>query len=84
VLSEPSRWLANGCDLEKDILPVIRARAAKAPHGSIRSWGYFTQAVADAKAAREAPMPEGKKPAQSQGKTWHDEQEAALKYLFRK
>ncbi len=60
--SEQARWLEAGCDIEMDIIPTIRARTAKAPPGSIRSWSYFTQAVADAKAKRTAPMPEGHAP----------------------
>lgn len=59
MMSEPQRWIENGCDLELDILPTIKARAYKMRPGSIRSWSYFTQAVADAKAAREQPMPQG-------------------------
>jgi hypothetical protein len=58
VLSEPYRWLDAGCDLERDVLPTIKARSVNAPRGSIRSWSYFTQAVANAKAAREKAMPE--------------------------
>lgn len=59
MFSEQSRWLSGGCDIELDILPAIRARSAKAPPASIRSWSYFTQAVADARARRIAPMPSG-------------------------
>lgn len=64
VLSEPIKWLEAGCDLELDILPTIKARAHKIRPGSIKNWSYFTQAVADARANREAPMPPGEaKPA---------------------
>ena len=59
VLAEPFRWLDSGADLERIVLPAIRSRCATAKPGSIRSWGYFTQAVADAKATAEMPMPEG-------------------------
>lgn len=64
-MGEPIRWIESGCDLELDIVPTIKARAHKAPPRSIRSWTYFTQAVADAKAKRMAPMPAGNvRPAQ--------------------
>lgn len=60
VMSRPIAWLQDGCDVEADILPAIRAAAARASPQSIRSWKYFDQAVADAKARRIAPMPEGR------------------------
>lgn len=65
-MGEPIRWIESGCDLELDIVPTIKARAHKAPPRSIRSWSYFTQAVADAKAKRLTPMPVGNvKPGQA-------------------
>jgi hypothetical protein len=73
VLSEPIKWLESGCDLELDILPTVKARAHKLRPGSIKNWSYFTDAIADAKAAREAPMPKGSpgaataKPGKPQG-----------------
>lgn len=60
VLDRPLAWAEAGCDFEQDVLPAIRAAAARASPGSIRSWKYFDQAVADAKARRLAPMPEGR------------------------
>jgi len=62
ILSDPINWIESGCDLELDILPAVKARAHKMRPGSVKSWSYFTEAVADAKAAREAPMPEGRAP----------------------
>jgi hypothetical protein len=52
-------WIANGFDLELDIIPAVdaRARAAIRSGKKIHSWSYFAQAVADAKAARTKPMP---------------------------
>jgi hypothetical protein len=52
-------WIANGCDLEMDIVPAVdaRSRAAIRSGKKIHSWSYFAQAVADAKAARTKPMP---------------------------
>ena len=53
-LSEPLRWLENGFDLELDILSTlcaVRERKTKP-----RSWGYFSQAIADAHATRISPL----------------------------
>jgi len=68
--AEVGRWIAEGCDLMLDILPTVRAamhrRNGQGPPNSPR---YFAKAVADAKAARLAPMPEGQahaKPANTQ------------------
>ena len=42
---EVLRWLKAGCDLERDIVPVIEGLTAN-PRGSpIKSWAYFTTAV---------------------------------------
>ncbi len=53
--SPARRWLDQGCDLERDILPVIREWAARKP--DIRSLGFFTRYVLAAKAARTAVAP---------------------------
>lgn len=54
-LSDPLNWLANGCDLDADILPTLR-RVASGRTG-IRSWSYFSQAVFEARDRRLAPGP---------------------------
>ena len=59
VMGTVNSWIEQGCDLQKDILPAIRARAAKAAPGSIRSWSYFTQEVVTQKATRVTPLPKG-------------------------
>lgn len=47
-------WLKVGYDLELDVLPVIAERTAK-PRGSpIRTWDYFSQAIAARHAKRIA------------------------------
>ncbi len=47
-------WLAAGYDLELDVLPVVADRTAK-PRGSpIRTWDYFSQAIAARHAKRIA------------------------------
>lgn len=47
-------WLKSGYDLELDALPVIAERTAK-PRGSpIRTWEYFSQAIAARHARRVA------------------------------
>lgn len=43
-------WLDQGCDLERDILPVIREWTGR--KADIRSLGFFTRYVLAAKAAR--------------------------------
>lgn len=42
--------LDQGMNLEEDILPVIRSRRRP----NIRSWAFFTQAILDARATRQA------------------------------
>jgi hypothetical protein len=54
-------WLAADYDLEFDVLPVIAERTAK-PRGSpIRTWEYFSQAIAarNAKRIAQAARPKG-------------------------
>lgn len=53
---EPRAWLANGCDLEADVIPALQAVAARPRRAKIVSWQYFTQAVAEARAARLEPL----------------------------
>lgn len=59
ILDRPQAWAREGCDLYLDVLPAVRAVAARASLRSVRSWKYFDRAVADAKARRLAPMPQG-------------------------
>lgn len=47
-------WLAEGFDLEADILPVIRQRTERMRGGPIRTWAYFTQPIRSAHEARTA------------------------------
>lgn len=57
ALNEPRMWLEQGCDLERDIIPTLTA-AGKKHHGKrIRSWGFFTAMIAEAKARRERGLP---------------------------
>lgn len=69
ALSRPEidRWLAAGCDLLADILPVITARTAAPRPEPIRSWAYFTAAVLAAKARRETPLPHQTEDADEDG-----------------
>jgi hypothetical protein len=55
-LAEPIRWLENGFDLELDIVPTIRSRAHKQRPRTIRAWSFFTEAISEAKAARQRPL----------------------------
>lgn len=60
-LQRPLAWLQAGCDLEKDILPTIKAVAdrqlQKLGQGCIGTWGYFDNPVMQAKAERLKPLP---------------------------
>ncbi|MDT8855001.1 hypothetical protein RNZ50_08210 [Paracoccaceae bacterium Fryx2] len=47
-------WLAAGYDLEADILPVLKARTLRKREDPIRTWAYFTPAVAKRHAQRVA------------------------------
>jgi uncharacterized protein YdaU (DUF1376 family) len=58
-------WLAAGCDLEADVLPIIRARTAQARASPITTWSYFERAVIDARDRRLA-MPPPPDPARFQ------------------
>lgn len=59
AVSEIHGWLADGADLELDILPAIRitAKRAKARGSVVRGWGFFGQAVAERRLARLAGLP---------------------------
>lgn len=62
VVEVPRNWLAAGCDLELDILPIMRAMTAGKAPNSVSSWKYFEQAIMNAKAARLAPVADGQAP----------------------
>jgi hypothetical protein len=47
-----AEWIEEGLDLELDVVPVIRARTARARASPIRSWEYFTEAIRRAHARR--------------------------------
>lgn len=53
----PESWIEKGWDLEGLILPAIRDRCAKAAPGSIHSWKFFEDAIAQRKAEIEKPLP---------------------------
>ena len=53
VMSTPLSWIKSGADLQLDILPTLKAKAANRPKGSVMAWAYFTAAVMEAKARRE-------------------------------
>jgi DNA-binding transcriptional ArsR family regulator len=46
------RWLEQGHDLERDILPILRVRTARPGSRPITSWAYFDKAVAERHARR--------------------------------
>jgi len=45
------------CDLYADILPVIEARASRSKPNTISTWGYFTEAIREARDRRLAGAP---------------------------
>ena len=47
-------WLAAGYDLDADILPVLKARTLRTRDDPIRTWAYFTPAIAKRHAQRVA------------------------------
>ena len=47
-------WLAAGYDLDADILPVLKVRTLRKRDDPIRTWAYFTPAVAKRHAQRVA------------------------------
>lgn len=59
AVGEPQAWIADGADLELDVLPAIRKLAAQqiARGGTINGWNYFARAVAQHKANRLAGLP---------------------------
>jgi hypothetical protein len=56
-LSVPRMWLAEGADLELDVLETLKAQAVKCRGRKIQNWNYFTNPVAEAMARRKAGMP---------------------------
>jgi len=68
-LTRPLAWVASGCDWELDVLPTVKTVSARAGPKAIRGWKYFEPAVADAKANRLKPMPEGRTDERTHHKT---------------
>lgn len=56
-LSVPQMWIEQGADLERDVLPTLRAIGHRDHGKRIKTWAYFTSAVAQARAARLAGLP---------------------------
>jgi uncharacterized protein YdaU (DUF1376 family) len=48
-LDVPKRWIREGCDLERDVLPSLRLVATRRPARSVRSWRYFSAEVMETK-----------------------------------
>lgn len=59
AVAEPQAWIAEGASLELDIVPAIRAAAARqiAKGLTVSGWGYFAKPVAQLKANRLAGLP---------------------------
>lgn len=61
-------WIAEGADLDRVVLPVIAdvcASLRRNNRGPPRSFAYFRQAVADAKAANTAGLPDARPPTRT-------------------
>lgn len=61
-LATPIMWINEGCDLDADILPTLRGFGVTLHGKRIRSWGYFTKAIQEARDARLKGMPTGSAP----------------------
>lgn len=57
ILALSRNGAGPACDLQADVLPAIRGRAARARAGSVRSWSFFTGAITDARDQRLAGAP---------------------------
>jgi hypothetical protein len=54
----PIMWIEEGCDMRRDILPTLTA-IGKSAHGRrIRSWKFFSDAIAQARDDRLRGMPQ--------------------------
>ena len=58
VVGPIAQAIADGADPDLDVFPIIRAKCKTGFRP--RSWSYFLQPIADAKATRLAPRPEGR------------------------
>lgn len=56
IMTEPLGWIAAGCDLEADILPTIAGLCARPRASPVRSWGYFAEAVRQARDRRRLAL----------------------------
>jgi len=52
TLAEIDTMIASGADFQLDVVPTVRRISGKRRTGSIRSWGYFAEMVADARDKR--------------------------------
>lgn len=57
TMAVPRMWLAEGADLELDVIETLKAQAAKHRGKKIQTWNYFTRAIAEAMARRKAGLP---------------------------
>lgn len=65
---EITRWIEAGCDLLHDVLPVIAAKTRAPRPSPIRGWAFFTPAIIEAKARREAPIAQARETSNEQGR----------------
>ena len=55
-MSIPLMWIESGADLDRDVLPTLKAVGAREKQRGrqINNWNYFTNPIADAKRIRES------------------------------
>jgi hypothetical protein len=58
-------WLAEGCDLAADILPTLADRTSQKRANPIRTWAYFTPAIAKRHDLRLALAARAKSPGET-------------------
>lgn len=57
-LAVPMMWLESGADLERDVLPTLKAIGRQRHGKRIRSWDYFTKPVLETRDKRLAGLPQ--------------------------
>lgn len=82
AITTPMMWIANGCDLDRDVIPTLHA-VGKAKHGArLKTWNYFTEPVQKARDMRLAGLPPSGA-GRSSGKPSEDEQMKKIDAIIR-
>ena len=72
IMSTPCKWIDQGADLARDILPTLKTISARPRKTPVRDWNYFSPAVFEAMEQRKRGG--GSEPAAPSGIeiTWKD------------